>query len=99
VTQEPLSFTKIVRTDFGFGREVWAIGLDDDGIDPGMRAFKAGVLITPTPRLSDLAEFCRSHGLECVEMVVRWGHGRKRVGESAGDEKGSGKAPVKTGME
>ena len=79
VTQEPLSITKIVRTDFGFGREVWAVGFGDDEIDPGLRAFRAGVLIRPAPRLSDLTQFCRSHGLECVEIVVRWGHGKRKV--------------------
>jgi len=80
VKQEPLLFKKIVSTDFGFGREVWAIGLGDDEIDPVLRAFRAGVLIAPAPRLSDIAEFCRFHGLECVEMVIRWGHGRKISG-------------------
>ena len=72
IIEEPLAFGKIVRTDLGFGREIWAIPHDTVEIDHELRAFKGGILIQPAPRVTELVSFCQSHGLEFNQMAVKW---------------------------
>ena len=72
VTREPVAFEKIVLTDFGFGREIWAIPLAGEKVDHELHAFKGGVLIESPPRVAELISFCRSHGLEFTQKIVMW---------------------------
>lgn len=68
---QPDNFSKIVQTDFGYGREVWALSTGKDEIDLKLRAFKTGILIVPRPKLSDMEKFCQSRGIMLDLMMVK----------------------------
>jgi len=63
--------SRIVQTDFGYGREVWALYETSAEIDRKLRAFKSGVLILPRPKVSDLQEFCRSQHIKLELMMIK----------------------------
>ncbi len=65
------NFVKIVQTNFGYGKEVWAFVLEADQIDLTLRAFKTGVLILPRPKLHDVERFCQSHGIKFSQTLVK----------------------------
>lgn len=69
--KRPLPLEKIVQTDFGFGKEIWAIRTGGEEIDLSLSAFQSGLLIHPRPRHRELQEFCRSHQVELVQMRVK----------------------------
>lgn len=63
--------SRIVQTDFGYGREVWALYERSAEIDRKLRAFQTGVLILPRPKVSELQEFCRSRHIELELMMIK----------------------------
>jgi hypothetical protein len=65
------NFSRLVQTDFGYGREVWAVASGSNEIDRRLRAFKTGVLIVPRPNHSDLQKFCQSHGIALDLMMIK----------------------------
>src|SRR5580693_8727081 len=53
IESRPERFVRLIRTDFGYGREVWALTTKTDQIDRQLRAFKSGILISPRPKPSE----------------------------------------------
>jgi hypothetical protein len=66
------NLTKIVEINFGFGKEVWALKSMQVEVDLKLRAFANGVLIIPSPKLSDLTIFCQAHGITFDLMMAKW---------------------------
>jgi len=64
-------FNKIVQTNFGYGGEVWVFTKESTEVDLKLRAFKAGVLIVPKPKTSDLKQFCQSRGIAFDLIMVK----------------------------
>ena len=71
IERHPDNFSKIVQTDFGHGKEVWALSTETDEINLKIRAFKTGILIVPRPKRSDLEKFCQSHGIAFNLKMVK----------------------------
>jgi hypothetical protein len=71
VTGEASTVAKIIKTDFGYGCEIWALGPSEE-IDMTTRSFKQGRLILPKPNASDLESFCRSHQIEITLMQIKY---------------------------
>ena len=70
IEKQPDSFSKIVQTNFGYGKEVWVLTKGGDEIDLKLRCFKTGVLIVPRPKVSDLERFCQLRGIPLELMVA-----------------------------
>lgn len=71
IQSHPDRFVKFVQTDFGYGREIWALSTAAHEIDLQLRAFKRGILIAPPPKLSELREFCQSRAMELDLVMVK----------------------------
>jgi hypothetical protein len=71
VKSQAHKISRIIQTDFGYGREVWALHVTSAEIDRKLRAFQAGVLILPRPKVSDLQEFCQSRHIALELMMIK----------------------------
>ena len=71
IQKRPDNLVKIIRTDFGYGKEIWALPSQSAETDLKLRAFKTGVLIVPRPRSSDLHNFCQTRGISVDLMMIK----------------------------
>lgn len=71
IESKPQSFVSIVQTNFGYGREVWALKTESRETDLEHRTFKNGVLILPRPRSSELEIFCDLRGIKILQMLIK----------------------------
>ena len=71
VEKLPKKVNRIVLTNFGYGKEVWALPDNANDVDLELRSFKTGVLVFPRPRLSEVDKFCRAHAINLTRTVVK----------------------------
>jgi hypothetical protein len=71
IESKPQSFVSIVQTDFGYGREVWALKTESRETNLEHRTFKNGVLILPRPHFSELEKFCDFRGIKILQMLIK----------------------------
>ena len=71
VEKLPKKVNRIVLTNFGYGKEVWALPDNANDVDLELRSFKTGALVFPRPRLSEVDQFCRAHTISLTRTVVK----------------------------
>ena len=63
--------SRVVQTDFGYGREVWVLYEPSAEMNRNLRAFQTGFLILPRPEASDLQEFCQSRSIKLELLMIK----------------------------
>ena len=71
VERQAQFFVKIVQTDFGYGKEIWAFSDGGFQIDLELRAFKSGHLIHPSPKLPEVERYCEVNGISLTRTLVK----------------------------
>ncbi|MEI8042028.1 MAG: hypothetical protein WCL11_11505 [Verrucomicrobiota bacterium] len=71
IKSQPQRFAKIIRIDFGYGREAWAVPTAQVAIDRSLRAFASGLVVVPRPKLSHLQTFCQAQNIPLELMMVK----------------------------
>lgn len=71
VEKDAERFNRIFVTNFGYGKEVWAITGTTNEVDLKFQAFKNGVLMVPRPDDSSLKKFCLARGITLTRTLVK----------------------------
>ena len=71
VERRTQNFSRVVQTDFGYGKEVWAMSDNINEVDLGQRAFKTGFLIFPRPKDSDVHRYCKTYDIKLTQTLIK----------------------------
>jgi hypothetical protein len=68
--RNPGMVRQIIQTNFGYGREVWAI-YGQEVVDSHFRVFTNASLLLHAPAFPEVATFAEQRGIEAVRMLIK----------------------------
>jgi hypothetical protein len=71
IEHSPARLARIVRVNFGYGKEIWALNTERNEIDLELKSFRNGFLIVPHPQSSTVGRFCQSHGIPIIDAQIK----------------------------